>query len=79
MLPPGSSRFSHSVLTSCQQRGNDVVDDVLGIPTHTSHQRRAQRVEKGQPHEIKTGTRLDDAPIMNGHAIVGLQPKSIQS
>ena len=50
-----------------------MVDDVLGIPPHTSHQRRTQRVEEEKPHEVETRTGLDNAPIMNRKAIVGRQ------
>ena len=50
-----------------------MVDDVLGIPPHTSHQRRTQRVEKEKPDEVETRAGLDDAPIMNRKAIVGRQ------
>ena len=59
--------------------GNDVVDDVLGIPSHTSQQRRAQRVEEGKPHEVETGTGLDDAPIVNGKPLRVGSERSIQS
>jgi len=55
-----------SFLPSDRPRGIDVVDDVLGIPSHASDERRAQRVEKGKRYEVKTGTRLDDAAIVNG-------------
>src|SRR4030095_16045897 len=57
------------ILYSCGTGGNDVVDDVLGIPSHTAQQRRAERVEEGQPHEVETGTGLDDAPIVNGYTV----------
>ena len=66
-------RASHEFAPACRLGGNDVVDDVLGIPSHTSHQRRAQRVEEGKPDEVETGTGLDDAPIVNGNAVVGWQ------
>jgi hypothetical protein len=48
-----------------------VVDDVFGITPHTSDQRRAQRVQEEEPDNVETGTRLDDAPIMNRKAIAG--------
>ena len=48
---------------------NDVVDDVLGVPAHTSQERRAQRVEEEKPDEVETGTGFDDAPIVNGKAV----------
>ena len=31
-------------------------DDVLGVPSHTSYQRRAQGVEESNPHEVEPGT-----------------------
>ncbi len=54
-------------------RGTYVIDDVFGIPSYTSQQRRAQRVEEEEPDEVETWTGLDDAPIVNGKAIVGSQ------
>ena len=50
-----------------------MVDDVRGIPSHTAHQRRAQRVEKEKPDEVETRTGLDNAPIVNGKAMLGVQ------
>ena len=47
-----------------------MVDDVLGIPAYTSHERRTQRVEEEKPDEVETRAGVDDAPIMNGNAIV---------
>jgi len=35
---------SRLLLLSRRSGENDVIDDVLGIPAHTSHQRRAQRI-----------------------------------
>src|SRR5262245_52247319 len=55
----------------CVPGGNDMVDDVLGIASHTAQQRRAQRVEEEEPDEVETWTGLDDAPIVNGKPIVG--------
>ena len=55
----------------CGPGGNDVVDDVLGIPSYTAQQRRAERVEEGKTHEVETGTGLDDAPIVHGKTVVG--------
>ena len=47
-----------------------MVDDVLGIPPHTSHQRRTQRVEEEESDEVETRTGLDDAAIMNRKTVV---------
>jgi uncharacterized protein YndB with AHSA1/START domain len=47
-----------------------VVNDMLGISSHTSHQRRAQRVEEEKPDEVEPRTGFDDAPIVNGNAVV---------
>ena len=50
-----------------------MVDDVRGIPSHTAHQRRAQRVEEEKPDEVETRTGLDNAPIVDGNTMLGLQ------
>ena len=50
-----------------------MVDDVLGVSPHTSHQRRTQRVEKEKADEVEARAGLDDAAIMNRKAVVGGQ------
>jgi hypothetical protein len=56
--------------TSGKSRGIDVTDNVLGVASDTTQQRRAQGVEEGKPHETETRTRLDDSPIVNGNAVM---------
>jgi hypothetical protein len=58
-------------LLSPMASGDDVVDDVLGVPADTTHQRRTQRVKKKKSDEVEAGTGLDDAAIVNRDAVVG--------
>ena len=51
-------------------RGDDVIDDVFGVPSHTAQECRAERVEEEEPNEVQTGTGLDDSPIVNREAVV---------
>jgi hypothetical protein len=48
-----------------------MANDMPGISTHTSHQRRAQRIQEKKPDEVEPRAGFDDAPIVDGNAVAG--------
>jgi hypothetical protein len=46
-----------------------VLGDVPCVPPDAGHQRRSQRVEEEQPHEVQTGLGSHDAAVVNGSSV----------